>query len=377
LEKLNVVVLTEDMDLRIHVKNRLPGDTFVISGYSDFSSAAMLKIESMFPDVILCAVKGEVDNTKMSFLQNIYCTVAGCVIILMTDAMNVDLVNRAAKAGIRQVVEMTIDPQELADGIALAASLERQRSSDLKMGSRARSRVIGFFCGKGGTGKTTMAVNIAAALAKKGKRVMLIDCDLQFGDVNLLLDLEPKDTIVELVQERGGIMIDNIRTFSMIHSSGITVLCAPKSAEFAELVTARHIETIIDVLRPYYDFIIIDMAPAFSDVTIAAIENCDELMLIYNVEILSLKNAKVCLQILDQLQQREKARLIINKNVSSLIKVKDFENMFDSQVFGVVSNDIKTANICLNKGQPIVISMPKTPIAKEMTAIAQKLIIKA
>jgi len=89
------------------------------------------------------------------------------------------------------------------------------------------------------------------------------------------------------------------------------------------------------------------------------------------------KNAKVCLQILDQLQQREKARLIINKNVSSLIKVKDFENMFDSQVFGVVSNDIKTANICLNKGQPIVISMPKTPIAKEMTAIAQKLIIKA
>lgn len=377
MEKLNVVVLTEDMDLRIHVKNRLPADAFVISGYSDFSSAAVLKIESMFPDVILCAVKGEVDNTKMSFVQNIYTTVVGCVIILMTDSMSVDLVNKAAKAGIRQVVGMDIDPQELADSIILAASLERQRSSDLKMGSRTRSRVIGFFCGKGGTGKTTMAVNTAAALAKKGKRVMLIDCDLQFGDVNLLLDLEPKDTIVELVQERGGLMIDNIRTFSMIHSSGLSVLCAPKSAEFAELVTARHIETIIDVLRPYYDYIVIDMAPAFSDVTIAAIENCDELMLIYNLEILSLKNAKVCLQILEQLQQRDKARLVINKNISSLIKVKDFENMFESPVFGVVSNDIKTANICLNKGQPIVIAMPKTPIAKEMTAIAQKLIIKA
>lgn len=365
------------MDLRIHVKNRLPGDAFVISGYSDFSSAAVLKIESMFPDVILCAVKGDVDNTKLSFIQNIYCTVVGCVIILMTDSMSVDLVNSAAKAGIRQVVEMDIEPHELAESIILAASLERQRSSDLKMGSRTRSRVIGFFCGKGGTGKTTMAVNTAAALAKKGKRVMLIDCDLQFGDVNLLLDLEPKDTIVELVQERGGIMIDNIRTFSMIHSSGLSVLCAPKSAEFAELVTARHIETIIDVLRPYYDYIVIDMAPAFSDVTIAAIENCDELMLIYNLEILSLKNAKVCLQILEQLQQRDKARLVINKNISSLIKVKDFENMFESPVFGVVSNDIKTANICLNKGQPIVIAMPKTPIAKEMTAIAQKLIIKA
>jgi pilus assembly protein CpaE len=377
LEKLNVVVLTEDMDLRIHVKNRLSSDAFVISGYSDFSSAAMLKIESMFPDVILCAVKGGVDVAQMAFIQNIYCTVVGCVLILMTDSMSVDLVNRAAQAGIRQVVQMDIEPQELTENITVAASLERQRSSDLKIGARTRSRVIGFFCGKGGTGKTTMAVNTAVALAKKGKRVMLIDCDLQFGDVNLLLDLEPKDTIVELVQERGGIMIDNIRTFSMVHSSGVNVLCAPKSAEFAELVTARHIETIIDVLRPYFDFIIVDMPPTFNDVSIAAIENCDELMLIYNLEILSLKNAKVCLDILEQIQQKDKAQLIINKNINSLIKIRDFENMFDQPVFGTVTNDVKTANICLNKGQPIVIAMPKTPIAKEMMAVAQKILIKA
>ncbi len=375
--KLNVVVLTEDMDLRIHVKNKLPGDSFVISGYSDFSSAAMLKIESMFPDVILCAVKGEVTAKQFSFIQNIYLTVVGCVIILMTDSMSVELVNKTAQVGIRQVVDMLIEPSELTANIVSAASLERQRSSDLKLSNRTRSRVIGFFAGKGGTGKTTLAVNTAVALAKKGKRVMLIDGDLQFGDVNLLLDLEPKDTIVELVQERGGIMIENIRTFSMTHSSGVNVLCAPKSAEFAELVTARHIETIIDVLRPYYDFIIVDMAPAFNDVSIAAIENSDEIMLIYNLEILSLKNAKVCLEILDQIQQRDKAQLIINKNINSLIKINDFETMFEMPVFGTVTNDVKTANLCLNKGQPIVLAMPKTPIAKEMTAIAQKILIKA
>ena len=377
MEKLNVVVLTEDMDLRIHVKNKLPVDSFVISGYSDFSSVAMLKIESMFPDVILCAIKGEVDAKQLSFIQNIYLTVVGCVIILMTDSMSVDLVNKAAQVGIRQVVDMLIEPQELTENIVSAATLERQRSSDLNLGNRTRSRVMGFFSGKGGTGKTTLSVNTAVALAKKGKRVMLIDCDLQFGDVNLLLDLEPKDTIVELVQERGGIMIENIRTFSMVHSSGVNVLCAPKSAEFAELVTARHIETIIDVLRPYYDFIIVDLPPTFNDVSIAAIENSDEIMLVYNLEILSLRNAKICLEILGQIQQRDKAQLIINKNISSLIKVKDFETMFEMPVFGTVTNDIKTANLCLNKGQPIVLAMPKTPIAKELTAIAQRILIKS
>ncbi len=376
MEKLNVVVLTDDMDLRIHVKNLLPPDSMVISGYSDFSSAAMLKIESMFPDVVLCAIKGEVDNKHFSFIQNLFCTVVGCVIILMSDTMSVDLVNKAARVGIRQVVDMDVEQDALVESINLATSLERQRSLDLNLGTRTRSRTIGFFGGKGGTGKTTLAVNTAVALAKKGKRVMLIDCDLQFGDDNLLLDLEPKDTIVELVQERGGITIDNIKSFSMVHSSGLNVLCAPKSAEFAELVTPKHIETIIDISRPYFDFIIIDLPPTFNDVSIAAVENCDEVMLVYNLEILSLKNAKVCLQILDQLQQRDKANLIINKNIKSLIKIKDFENMFETPVYATVSNDIKTAAVCLNKGQPIIISSPKSPVAKDITAVAQKILRK-
>jgi len=85
VEKLNVVVLTDDMDLRIQVKNQITSESIVISGYSDFSSAAMLKIESMFPDVIICAIKGDVENRHFSFIQNMFCTVKGCVIILMSD----------------------------------------------------------------------------------------------------------------------------------------------------------------------------------------------------------------------------------------------------------------------------------------------------
>ncbi len=374
MEKLNVVVLTEDMDLRIHIKNRLAPDAFVISGYSDFSSAAVLKVENMFPDVIIFASHGNFTPAQLSFAQNIYTSIAGSVIVLMTDNVTVDLLNKAPQSGVRQVLDLNTPIDELTESIKNAAVLERQRSADLTLGPRTRSRVLGFFSGKGGTGKTTLSVNTAVALSKAGKRVLMIDCDLQFGDVNLLFDLEPKDTIVELVQERGGIMIDNIRAFSMVHGSGVSVLCAPKSAEFAELVTARHIETIIDVVRPYFDFIVIDMAPAFNDVTIAAIENCDELFLVYNLEILSLKNAKVCLEILDQLQQRDKARLVINKNLNSMIKIKDYENIFEMPVFSAVTNDIKTANLCLNKGQPLVASMPKTQIAKDINSLAKKIV---
>lgn len=376
MDKLNVVVLTEDMDLRIHVKNKITSDDIVIAGYSDFGSSAMLKIESLFPDVVVCAIRGEVEEKQFQFIQGLFTSVRTCAILLMTDTVGVDKVNRAAQVGVRQVVLFDIPDDEFCETIRRASALEKQRLNDITLGKRTRSRTIGFFGGKGGTGKTTLAVNTAVALAKRGKRVMLIDCDLQFGDVNLLLDLEPKDTIVELVQERGGINIENIKSFTLVHSSGVSVLCAPKSAEFAELVEARHIETIIDVLRPYFEYIIVDLPPTFNDVSMAGIESSDELMLVYNMDILSLKNAKVCVSILEQLQYRDKINLVINKNISSLIKPKDFERMFGLPIYAFVSNDIKAANASLNKGQPIVISQPRTAISKEITAIAQKLLKK-
>ncbi|MCQ2484060.1 MAG: AAA family ATPase [Clostridia bacterium] len=133
--------------------------------------------------------------------------------------------------------------------------LEQQRSLDTNEGKKTRCKVLGFFSGKGGTGKTTVAVNTAVSLARAGKRVMLLDLDLQFGDVAISLDSDARYSIVDLVQDRGGITIENINSFAVDHSSGMRVLCAPKSSEFAEYVQVSHIEKIIDIMRPYYEYV--------------------------------------------------------------------------------------------------------------------------
>lgn len=374
LEKLYVMVLTEDNDLRAYVKNHIKSDGIAISGYSDFSSSAVLKVESLLPDVVLCAIKGEVNNGQLSFIQNLFCTLLGCVIILMNDNINVELVNKAAQDGISQVVNLDIDPTELLDCITQAASYEKQRDVEHKRIKHLRAHTIGFFSGKGGTGKTTVCVNTAVALSQKGKRVMLLDYDLQFGDVDLLLDLNPKDTIYDLVLEKE-VTIETIKTYSVVHKSGLHVLCSPKSPEGADYVNASQVETIIDIIRPHYDYILIDLPPVFSDVSIAAIENCDELMMVCNMDMLCFKHAKTCLEILDQLQQKEKVRLIINKFNDGLIKVKDFEKICETDVFATVSNDTKVVNNCMNKGSPIVLSKRHTNIAREMYALAQKIAV--
>ena len=375
MEKINAVILTDDLDLRIEIKNLLLDTEFAISGYSGFGAEAKTKIINLFPEIVLCAVRGEADENVFSFVQDLLSTVHGTMVVLASDNITVGLVNKAAGYGIRKVIPFTdISAEDFSAELQKVFELERQRSLDTNEGKKIRCKVLGFFSGKGGTGKTTVAVNTAVALARAGKRVMLVDLDLQFGDAAISLDSDFKYSIVDLVQDRGGITIENINSFAMDHSSGMRVLCAPKSSEFAEYVQTAHIEKIIDIMRPYYEYVILDMAASFSDTTITACENCGEIFMIYNTDILSLKNAKMCYDILDQLHQKDKLQFIINKYEKGLIKPADFSKMFDTEIYYVVPYDGKAAITSVNKGMPAVVSQPRSSLANALKHLADKII---
>lgn len=375
MEKINVVVLSDNLDLRIDIKNLLQDDRFAISGYSGYGAEAKTKIINLFPEIALCVVSGETDENVFRFVQDVLSTVHGTMMVLATDNISVELVNKAAGYGIRKVIPFTdITAEQFSDELQTVYELERQRSLDTNEGKKTRCKVLGFFSGKGGTGKTTVAVNTAVALARAGKRVMLVDLDLQFGDVAISLDSDFKYSIVDLVQDRGGITIENINSFAMDHSSGMRVLCAPKSSEFAEYVQTAHVEKIIDIMRPYYEYVILDMGVSFSEVTITACENCVEIFMVYNTDILSLKNAKMCYDILDQLHQKDKLQFIINKYEKGVIKPADFSKMFGKDIYYVIPFDGKAASSSVNKGMPAVISQPRSSLANAVSHMADKLI---
>ena len=376
MEKLNIVVLSTDLDLRIQVKNSITSERMVISGFGDFNDAGLVKLSGLYPDVVICAVKGTVPDHVFSFIQTIQTTVHGCFALLMTDDISVDLVNKAAQFGFRKVMPLDIPPQELEETINTIYTLELERNIDSNASKKVRSKVISVFSGKGGTGKTIVAVNLSTALAKLGKRVFLIDTDLQFGDVALAMDIEAKDTIVELVQDRNGVTIENINSFSAVHSSGVTVLSAPDSPEFAEYISGEDIERIIDIARPYFEYIILDLPPAYNDYSIAALENSNEILLVYNNDILSLKNAKVCINILEKLHLKDKVEIVINKNLQGLINVRDFEKLFNMSVLAIIPLDVKAANASINKGRPILMENSKSIISKEIVTLADRLITK-
>ncbi len=372
MEKLRVVVLTDSMDARVHLRDLLTAEDIALSGFAGFDETALQKVMGLSPDAVVCGAAGE-SSGLFEIAQNIYCRLKSCAVVLVSPDASMELANRAMRAGIRQVLPWDISEKELQESIRRVCVLERQRFSEVAAAQKRRCRTLGFFSGKGGTGKTTMAVNCAVALAQKGVKVILIDCDLQFGDVSLHLDLDPKETLQELAQEEAALSADLINGYIQLHGTGLNVLCAPKSPEFADYVTGRHIETIVDTLRPYYEFIVLDFPPSFNDVSIAGLENCDQIFLVYNMDISSLKNAKTCVNILDSLKQKDKVRVVLNKFTKGMIRLRDYETTLDLKVLGTVSLDAKSAVGSLDRGFPLVSALPRVTISREIKNIAYKI----
>lgn len=374
MSKLNTIVLTSDLELRVFVKNKFENTDVIISGYADPDENGKIKIQGMKPDIILCLTHDEPSDEYFAFVHDLLCKNHGCFAALMCDNVSVSTVNKAAEVGIRTVVGMNDDAKAIEKDFHRIFTLEAERQTDSNGIKKIRSKVIAFGGAKGGAGRTTVATNVAAALAQAGKRVILIDLDLQFGDVAMMLNLEPKDTIVDLVRDRGDLTIENINNYSLIHYSGMSVLCAPLSAEYAEYVTPKNVEEIINICRLYFEYIIIDLPASLNDIAISSFDSCNAIMLVYNLDMLSIKNAKSYVTVLEQLQHKDKIKLILNKCYKGIVRPSDFEKTVGYSPFGSITLDFKSAQLAANNGETFFGSLSNTQPAKDINQIVKNIL---
>ena len=131
---------------------------------------------------------------------------------------------------------------------------------------------------------------------------------------------------------------------------------------------------MINTMRPFYDYILIDTAPVFSDITMAAIENSNLVLLITVQDISTLRNTKITLNILESLQQKEKTELVINRITKGLISLKDMQRVLNEPVKNTIVFDFKTATTAHNKGIPVVLDAPKSEISKNLKKLAQYIV---
>jgi pilus assembly protein CpaE len=221
-----------------------------------------------------------------------------------------------------------------------------------------------------------VSTNTATALASKGNQVCIVDADLQFGDVAVMLGVPPLHTTVEAAGASRTADADLMEGLLGTHElSGLRVLAAPVEPSAADQIAAHEMIAIVQLLRTMFDYVVIDLPPHFDDVVVALLEEADDVLLVASMDIPSIKNLKVGIQTLDLLALAgSKIRLILNRaNAKVNLDVNDVERALGVPADYRVPSDISVPQ-AVNRGIPVVLDKPKSAAGSALIAIAESFI---
>ena len=315
-------------------------------------------------------------------------------VILVREQVTTPLLREALRAGVADVVDLRDVPglqSALERSARLAAAFRDQadRPADSARQTRpappeelpppvaAPGRVITVFSAKGGCGKTTLATNLAAVLADRGRRtVCIVDLDLAFGDVAIAMQLFPAHTIADAVRLNGAIDSAAVAAMLTHHSAGLSAIVAPTDPSAAETIQPMLISHLLGVLRNDFDFVVIDTPPTFDDQVLAALDVSDLIALIVTPEVPALKNLKITLETLVELSYpRETFRLVLNRSdakvgISHTEVGKTAQLPLSAQIPS--SRDVPAT---INRGVPIVQDAPNHPVSQAIRRFAEQEVI--
>jgi pilus assembly protein CpaE len=237
-------------------------------------------------------------------------------------------------------------------------------------------KVYSVFSTKGGSGKSVLATSIAVSLAMRSDQpVCLVDADLQFGDVAVMLKLTPNHTIVDAVSVLDRMDAAMLESLLVTHEpSGLRVLPAPLEPAFADQVTARDMVEIVDVLRTFCAYVVVDTPAYFNDVVLGLVETSDEVLLVAGMDIPNIKNVKIGLQTLRLLDTpMEKLHLVLNRANSKVkLEVSEVEKTLGISADALIPSDIAVP-ISVNKGEPVVLYNPKSSVSKAIEELVDQI----
>ena len=244
-------------------------------------------------------------------------------------------------------------------------------------GAQARhGRIVTVFSPKGGTGKTVMATNLAAAFAKyEKKRTLLVDLDLQFGDAAIMVGLEPEKTIYDLVVAPGELDSEKLAGYITKHACGLDILPAPLRPEDAELVTESKLARLLEVARESYDLIVVDTSPFFHGPMLATLDRTDELLMVCGLDVPTLKNVRLSLQTLELLSfPASRIRFVLNRANSKVgMKKSEVEGALDVKISFEIPSD-RAVPLGVNRGAPPAIADAGSDFGRAIREVAKSLV---
>lgn len=386
-EKIRVLIVDDIPETRENLRKLLffESDIEVVgaatSGEESVTLAKQLRPDVVLMDINMPGIDG-ITATEMITQQ-----MPSIQVIMMSVQGETDYLRRSMQAGAREFLIKPFTSEDLVAAIRRIHQLGLTRrpkipleqvssatSSPGKDGTGASAgRILTVFSPKGGTGCSTLAINLAVALAqqKQGNKVALMDASLQFGDVAVLLNLQVSRSIVDLAPHIDELDGEMLETVLVAHGSGVKALLAPPRPELADQVSPSLIEKVLGTLRNLMSYVVVDTSSIINDITLTTLDMADRILLVTTPDIPSIKDAKLFFEVADALEYpSNKTILVLNKSdPHSGIRAEDIQASIKHPIGAQLPLDERTSTLAANHGVPYMIGGARTTKLAQATAL--------
>jgi pilus assembly protein CpaE len=371
---LALAVVDPDPKLRTRLALQLGEDANVLT-YSEV--AALAEYASPAGPLVVVFGPGLADAAGLADIERFTRARPDAGAILVASELSTNLLQQALRSGVRDVLGAPTEATSLIESVERVSgtlTMVPALPTSVDEGGQA-GRVITVSSTKGGSGKSVVATNLATALARQSSRpVVLVDADLQFGDVAVMMRLVTPHTLVDAVSAQGRLDAQFLQSLLIRHEpSGLLVLPAPLEPSFAERVSGSDMTRIIELLRSFCAYVVIDTPAQFNDVVIALIEHSDDVVVVAGLDIPNIKNTKLGLQTLRLIEVgEEKLTLLLNRvDTKVQLDVAEVERTLAMRAECLVPSDIAVPQ-SVNKGVPVVLDAPRSEAARAFEALAAR-----
>lgn len=294
-------------------------------------------------------------------------------IILVSEDLGMDVLRAALRAGYKDVIDVPLTSKNVEDALATVAR-KSGRGEPTPAPKPQGGKVITIMSPKGGAGKTMTSTNVSVSLAQwtKPNSVVVMDADLQFGDICISLQIEPRHTIVDVARDIDKLDEALMQSLLSKHPSGLQVLSAPLEPSLADEISTQVVVKTLSMLKGMFDYVVVDTAPFLDEPVLSILERSDHVLLVVDMDLPSVKNAKLALDTLRLIKfPFEKIQLVLNRvNSKARLDVGELERSLGLEVKAAISSD-KLVPRAVNEGEPVVSLYPRSRVARDLRGVAR------
>jgi pilus assembly protein CpaE len=367
-QPITIVVLSTGLDNFKEIRTALSNDPRLqlLAGGND-SEQLREEIVRLKPAAAIITL-GANSEQAIKLIQRLAIESPKTALISAAHNAGPDLLLQSLRAGAREFLQLPISAEELKTVVDRVAEF----CAGQVEAPKKKGRMVAVFSSKGGCGTSFIATNLAAAT---NAQTVLVDLNLQAGDLPLFLGVDPKYSFADMAENRNRLDDALIKSFVTPYSSNLSLLAAPREADSADEIEPEHVFEVLQRLRETYEYVVLDPQHTFDSITLAALDQADEIVLVLTLDIPAIRSTQRALEIFDRLgYPRKKIRIVVNRWSKQIdLDLRQVEKFLGESVVGFLPSDYQVAVTSINLGQPLVQSEPNSKIAQEIRRVARTL----